>query len=630
MGQNVIEQILEKLPSDAKVGSHSYEGANIVLYTKNGSFFKHGGDIIRHVVDEVKKRIDLRADSSLRMPEEEAKKFVEKIMPKDAEVTNIFLESARSVITIEAKQPGNAIGKNGAILKEIKERTYWTPKVLRESVIPSKITQKIRSVLYQDSRARRLFLDKVGKRIYEEKKYHGKDNWVRASYLGAASQVGRSCILLQTPESKIVIDCGIDPASEKDPFPLLTAPEFDIQSIDAVIVSHAHLDHSGFIPYLFRYGYTGPVYCTAPTRDVSALLQLDYINVSHAKAQNAPYGSNDVQETVKNTITLDYGVVTDIAPDVRLTLYNAGHILGSSLVHLHIGEGWHNILYTGDYKCKQTQLLDGAHKHFPRVETLMTEATYGAQGDIMPSRQECEDELAKIILGTLKRGGKTLIPVLGVGRAQEVMLIVEELTRKHKLKVPVYIDGMVWDITAIHNMYPGFLNSDVRRRIFHEGKDPFLAPCFKQVGSAKERQQVLDGGPCVILATSGMLVGGPSVTYLSELAQDKKNSLVFVSYQGEGSLGAKIQRGERRFVVETNRGNKDVEMEMDSHTIPGLSGHSDKNELVSYVHLMKPTPRRIITMHGEKSKCLNLASTLHKTFNVETSAPRLLDAFRLR
>ena len=627
---NVIEQILDKLPSDAKIASHSYEGANIVLYTKSASFFKHGGDIIRHLVDEVKKRIDLRADSSLRMNEEAANAFVEKMMPKNAEVTNILLESARSLITIEAKQPGNAIGKGGAILKEIKDKTHWTPIVRRDSVIPSKITQKIRNVLYQDSRARRLFLDKVGKRIYETRRHAGNDMWVRASFLGGARQVGRSCVLIQTPESKILLDCGINVASDKEPYPILTAPEFDIKSLDAVIVSHAHLDHSGFIPYLYKYGYEGPVYCTAPTRDVMSLLQLDCIGVSHAQAKNPPYSSNDVQETVKHTITLEYGVVTDITPDVRLTFYNAGHILGAALVHLHLGEGWHNILYTGDYKCKPTQLLDGAHKSFPRVETLMTEATYGGPNDIMEPRKQCEDKLGTIILDTIKRGGKVLVPVLGVGRAQEVMLVVEELVRKNKLKIPVYIDGMVWDITAIHNMYPGFLNSDVRRRIFHEGQDPFLSPAFKQVGSAKERQAVLDGGPCVILATSGMLVGGPSVTYLSELAQSKKNSLVFVSYQGEGSLGAKIQRGEKRFMVETNVGNKNVELAMDVNTIAGLSGHSDKNELISYVHLMKPTPRRIITMHGEKSKCLNIASTLHKTFNVETSAPRMLDADRLR
>jgi len=327
---------------------------------------------------------------------------------------------------------------------------------------------------------------------------------------------------------------------------------------------------------------------------------------------------------------LDYGEVTDITPDVRVTLYGAGHILGSSLVHLHLGEGWHNILYTGDFKCKQTQLLDGAHSKFPRVETLIMESTYGGAEDVMPPRSTCERELHSVITETLKRKGKVLIPVLGVGRAQEVMLIVEELFRKQNIKVPVFVDGMVWDITAMHNMYPQFLNADVRKRVFYEKSDPFLSKIFNQVGSAKERQKVLESGPCVILATSGMLVGGPSVTYLSELADDKKNSLVFVSYQGEGSLGARIQRGERRFNLETNRGSKDVELNMDVKTIAGLSGHSDKNEIISYVHSMSPTPRRILMVHGEKSNCLNIASTLHKTFRVETSAPRLLDAERLR
>lgn len=627
---NVIEQVLEKLPSDAKIASHSYEGANIVLYTKSTSFFNHGGDIIRNLVSEVKKRIDLRADSSIRMEDEAAKKFVEKMMPKDAEVTAVLLEPARSLMTIEAKNPGDAIGKNGAVLKTIKEKTGWTPVVRRDSVIPSKITQKIRSVLYEDSRARRLFLDKVGKRIYETKKNNSGNMWVRASFLGCARQVGRSCILLQTPESKILLDCGIDPASDKDTYPILTAPEFNIADLDAVIVSHAHLDHCGFVPYLFKYGYDGPVYCTAPTRDVASLLQLDYINVSHAKTQNAPYSSNDVKKAVENTIILDYGVVTDITPDIRITFYNAGHILGSALVHLHIGEGWHNILYTGDFKCKGTRLLDEAHQSFPRVETLITESTYGGPDDVMPPRSECESKLKDIVIDTIKKGGKVLVPVLGVGRAQEIMVLVEELVREKKVNVPVYVDGMVWDITAVHNMYPDFLNEDIRAKIFGKGEDPFLSKCFHQVGSQIERQKVLDGGPCVILATSGMLVGGPSVSYLAELAQETKNTLVFVSYQGEGSLGSRIQRGETHFVVDVPAGQKEFDMKMKYVSIDGLSGHSDKNELISYVHLMKPTPKRILIVHGEKSKCLNLASTMHKTFNVETSAPRPLDAERLR
>lgn len=627
---NVIKQILEKLPKDSSIVNHSYEGANIVLYTKSKTFFNHGGDIIRHLVGEFKKRIDLRADSSIRMEEEAALKKIKTIFPTSAEITSIHLQPAQSLAIIEAKNPGDAIGKSGSILKKIKEGTYWTPVIKRESTIPSKITQNIRKVLYQDSRERKIFLNNVGKRIYETTKYRGNDKWVRISSLGAARQVGRSCFLLQTPESNILMDCGIDVASDKNPYPFLSAPEFDIQNLDAVIVSHAHLDHSGFVPYLFRYGYNGPVYCTAPTRDVMALLHLDYINVSHSKAQKSPYSSDDIKQMVKNTIILNYGEVTDITPDARVTLYNAGHILGASLVHLHVGEGWHNILYTGDFKCKPTQLLDPAHTKFPRVETLIMESTYGGANDVMPPRKVCETDLKDIIRKTLKRKGKVLIPVLGVGRAQEVMIVVEELVRTEKLNVPVFIDGMVWDITALHNMYPQFLKDDVRKRIFYEKDDPFLSKAFRKVGSVKERQQVLESGPCIILATSGMLVGGPSVTYLSELADEKRNSLVFVSYQGEGSLGARIQRGEKRFNIETKAGMKNVELNMEVKTIDGLSGHSDKNELVSYVHNMSPTPRRILMVHGEKSNCLNIASTLHKTFRVETTAPRLLDAERLR
>jgi KH/beta-lactamase-domain protein len=624
----IIDEILEKLPSDAMIANHSYEGANIVLYTKNKKFFKHGGDSIRALVDEFKKRIDLRADSSIRMDVETAEKEVKKILPKNAEVEDIILEPARALITIEAKNPGKAIGKSGSNLKKIKEKTFWTPIIKRESILSSKITKSIRSVLYKDSTERRKFLHAVGERIYETKKSSTEEKWVRISCLGGSRQVGRSCFLLQTPESKILIDCGVNVASDRYSYPYIAAPEVDLQDIDAVIISHAHLDHSGFLPYLFKYGYEGPVYCTAPTRDTMALLQLDYIDVSYGQAKKSIYSSQDIKNVVKNTITLDYGEVTDITPDVRITLHDAGHILGSSVVHLHVGEGWHNILYTGDFKTKRTKLLNPAHHEFPRVETLITESTYGGSEDEMKPREESEEELCEIIKKTIKRKGKVLVPVLGVGRAQEVMVILEDYFNKEKLKTPIYIDGMVWDVTAICNAYPEFLNKDIREKIFYSKDDPFLSKTFKRVGSKKERDKVIDGKPCVILATSGMLVGGPSVEYLKKLAGNKKNSIVFVSYQGEGSLGNKIQKGETRLNMEGEK--NEVELNMQVHVIPGLSGHSDINELVGYVDKMKPQPRKVIVVHGENSKCLNLASTCHKRFKIETTAPRNLDALRLR
>ncbi len=627
---SIIKEILKKIPQDAMISSHSYEGANIVLYTKNPKFFLHGGDIIRKLVEEFKKRIELRADQAVLKDVEETKKKIEEVMPKDAEVTQIILQPARSLAIIESKKPGVAIGKEGENLRVIKEKTHWTPLVRRESVIPSQITTNIRNVLYENSDERRKFLNKIGERIYETKRSTTEEKWARISFLGGARQVGRSCLLLQTPESKILIDCGINVASDKHAYPYLTAPEFNIADLDAVIISHAHLDHSGFLPYLFKYGYTGPVYCTEPTRDVMSLLQLDYIQVSHSAATKPIYSSTDIKNAVKNTITLEYGEVTDITPDVRITLYNGGHILGSSLVHIHIGEGWHNLLYTGDFKFKDTQLLNKSSSMFPRVETLIMESTYGSHDNVLEERGVSEKMLTDIVKKTLKRKGKVLVPVLGVGRAQEVMVVLEKFFSENKIKVPIYIDGMVWDVSAIHNAYPRFLNKEIREKIFYEDKDPFLSKIFKQVGSRKERDLVLEGGPCVVLATSGMLTGGPSVEYLKNFAEDKKNSLVFVSYQGEGSLGNKIQKGDKDIVFEGAKGMETTPLNMEVHTIPGFSGHADRNELINYIHKIKPRPKKIIIVHGESSSCLDLASSLHKTFKVETVAPRNLDSIRLR
>ncbi len=624
---SVIDELLQKLPADSNITSTAYEGANIVIYTKNKTFFLHGGDVVRAMVDEFKKRIDLRADAAIRMDAEDAKNFVEKTVSKDADITQILFEPARSQITIEAKKPGLAIGKDGDIIREIKEKTFWTPIVRRESVIPSKITQNIRNVLYTDSEWRRKFLDRVGKRIYEIKKSTADEMWARVSFLGAARQVGRSCFLLQTPESKVLLDCGINVAAQgKYQFPYLNVPEFHIDDLDAVIISHSHLDHSGFLPYLFKMGYDGPVYCTEATRDTMALLMLDYVSLGYGGAQTAIYSSTDIKDTIKHCIPLEYGEVTDITPDVRVTLYNAGHVLGSAMVHLHIGEGWHNFIYSGDYKLKKSMLFDGANTVFPRMETFMTESTYGAADAIMPSREDCEAKLIKIVKDTIARKGKVMIPSLGVGRSQEIMLILEKFSREEKIDFPIHIDGMIWDITAIHNAYPRFLGKDVRDKIFYEGHDPFLSPIFKQVGSPKERQALINGPPCVVIATSGMLTGGPSVQYLKELADNSKNSIVFVNYQSEGTLGKKIQSGEK----DVNIDGENVAVKLETHTIEGLSGHCDRNELMDYVQNVKPRPRKVLVVHGEQTRALDLASSLHKNFKIETLAPKNLEVVRLK
>lgn len=627
----IIKEIMKHLPAKS-ISVACFEGANIVLYTKDKDFFFDNNGIIRKIVNDIKKRIELRPDPSITMDMEKAENEIKKLIPKEAGIDQITFDPQRSRVIIEAEKPGLAIGKQGAFLREIRAKTLWVPLIRRKPAIKSKLINNIRAVLYQHSDYRRKFLDKIGHRIYDGWMREKKHEWIRVSYLGGGRQVGRSCLFLQTPESRVLLDCGVNIASDREAYPYLEAPEFNINDLDAVIVSHSHLDHSGFVPWLFKMSYRGPVYCTAPTRDVMALLQLDLIKIAKNDGKEPIYEADDVREMVKHTITLEYDEVSDVTPDVRITLYNAGHILGSSMVHLHIGNGLHNLLYSADMKYARTSLLEPAVTVFPRLETLMIEATYGGKDNVLPQRAECEEHLRNIIQETMKRDGKVLIPVLGSGRAQEVLVLIESMVRAKQLeKIPVFIDGMVWDITAIHTAYPEFLNRSVRKLIFHKDQNPFLADIFKRVGSAKERKQIVEEtGPCVILATSGMLVGGPSVEYLKALADNPKNSLVFVCYQGEGSLGRRIQRGITEFNLGTSVKPDIVKVNCKVQTLEGFTGHSGRKQLMDFVYRCEPRPKKVIINHGENSRCLDLASSIHKAYRVETIAPRNLETVRIK
>ena len=216
------------------------------------------------------------------------------------------------------------------------------------------------------------------------------------------------------------MDCGISAGADRpsSAFPRIDSDKFDIDKLDGVIISHAHLDHCGFVPFLFKYGYDGPIYCSEPTSVLMTLLQLDYLDIFGKEGGHPPYDQKDVREAVLHTIPVKYGVVTDVAPDIKLTLHNAGHIIGSSIVHLHIGEGLHNIVYTGDFKFGRTMLLEPATYSFPRAQTLIMESTYGGPDDIMSDRETVEGKLARIVNETAEKGGKVLIPTLAVGRAR--------------------------------------------------------------------------------------------------------------------------------------------------------------------------------------------------------------------
>jgi KH/beta-lactamase-domain protein len=627
----ISQYILEHFPREAEVTRIEYEGPMLSVYTKKPEVLVDQSSIVAEIVGVIRKRIVVRPDPSVRLPETEAEKITRELIAPEAEITDINFDPSLGEIIIETKKPGLVIGRNGEVLQEIIKKTKWRPHVLRSPPIKSKIITHMRHYLHSESKERERILRTIGERIFRPKAFEVGD--IRLTVLGGAQEVGRSAFLVKTRESSVLLDCGINPGSQRpfEAFPRFDSPEFQIDQLDAVVISHAHLDHCGLTPFLYKYGYDGPVYCSAPTSNLMTMLQLDYLDVANKQGVTAYYDQKDVRECVLHTIPLRFGVVTDIAPDIRLTLHNSGHILGSAMVHLHIGEGLHNIVYTSDYKFARTMLLEAAATEFPRIETVITESTYGGQDDFMPSRVEAEESLTHVINETLERKGKVLIPVPAVGRAQEIMLIIDGYMKRGLMKeAPVFIEGMISEATAIHTAYPEYLGREVRHSILHEEVNPFQSDYFTIVEHPSVRQGIIEGEPCIVLATSGMLEGGPVIEYFKNWAEDEKNTMIFVSYQIEGTMGKRVQKGVNEVTMMDNEGKMAVvQVRMQVESIEGFSGHSDRRQLVNYLTHLKPKPERIFVCHGEKSKIMNLAGFLDHKAGICTVVPAILETFRL-
>ena len=631
--EDVLREIKGKVravvPPSIDVADVEFEGALVVLYTKHPDKFAEKDDLVRQLAKMLQKRIVVRPDSSVITNEEKAEKIIRRTIPKEAEISNIYFQPDVGEVTIEVMKPGVAIGKQGRFLNEIRKKVNWSPKIIRTPPLQSKTVHEIRGFLRMMSDDRKDILRKIGRRLHRG--VSEGEKFVRVIGLGGFRQVGRSCAMLHTQDSKILIDVGVDVSSENNGTPYLHLPEvLPIETIDAIVITHAHLDHSGLVPLLFKYGYDGPIYCTPPTRDLMTLLQMDYLKVAAADARVIPYSAEHVREVIKHCIAINYGDTTDITPDVRLTLHNAGHILGSSIAHFHIGEGLYNIAFSGDIKYEKTWLFNPAVNHFPRIETIFMESTYGGKDDNQPSRNDATQHLQDICKRVLQRKGKMLIPVFSVGRSQEVMIVLEQLIRKKEIPdIPVYLDGMIWEATAIHTAYPEYLNNKLRIQTFQKGKNPLLSDIFVRVDSHEMRQKIIGSSdPCIVLSTSGMMVGGPVMEYFKNWADDGKNVLVFVGYQAEGSLGRRVQKGWKEIPLNISGNVTNIKMNMQVETVDGFSGHSDRRQLMNYVNNMSPRPNRVIFGHGEESKCLDLSSSIHKKFNIKTVAMKNLETIR--
>jgi len=625
----VTELIKGVLPPSVEITKVEFIGPDITVYTKKPEDFYKQETYVSKIASVLKKRVNIRADKSVLMEIGEARKKILSLIPEDAQISTIIFDQPFSEVIIEALKPGLVIGKGGSTTKAIIDATKWTPNILRAPLMKSKLLPQIRKEYYGDGKERKQFLKDVAKYVYSEKR--SQRDWVRICFFGGFREVGRSCMLFETANSKILLDCGVNTANQDDSFPMLDAIDFSLSEISAVIVSHAHLDHSGFLPYLYKAGYKGPVYCTPATRDIMYTLQKDYIDVIQKDGRNPPYSEKDINELLNHVITREYGEVTDVSPDIRITLYNAAHILGASSVHIHVGDGLHNLVYSGDIKFGFTRLFNPPEVNYPRVESLIIESTYGSEQAPMPKRQDAELELIETINKVVERGGNVLIPVFAVGRSQEVMLVLEHYFKQGVLKAKnVYIDGLIKEINAIHTAYPESLREAVQKRIL-TNNSPFSAEIFKDVESKDVRDQIIADTGNIFLATSGMMTGGPSVDYFTKMASDPKSAVVFVGWQGEGSLGRKLQNGLKTIALSDHDSRlKKVDINLEVYTVEGFSGHCDRSQLLAYIRNLSNSPKKIIVNHGEGEGAVEFAKFVASKYRINASAPKNLECLRLR
>ncbi|MDC0200166.1 beta-CASP ribonuclease aCPSF1 [Candidatus Nitrosopelagicus sp.] len=631
--QNIMATILTSIPKDANVTKIDYEGPRIALYTDKPRFLMENNEIISNLVNQIKKRIVIRTDEKIRKSEEDARKILDSVVPSDAGLEATFFDTATGEVSIEVKRPWlcqrNAQEFNHA---EVTEQTGWKLRVRKSTTKPSNTIKTINYQLKLSSSERAKQLKTVGEEIFRPRLVQKSE--VSLLTLGGFGQVGRSCMLLTTPDSKVLIDCGINPGARtpSEAFPRLDWANISLDELDAIVIGHAHLDHTGFLPVLTKYGYKGPIYCTEPTLPMMNLIQLDAIKVAGAQGRTPMYAERDVHQIMRQTIGLSYGTVTDISPDIKLVLANAGHILGSASCHFHIGNGDHNFVYSGDIKYGKSMLLESADTRFPRVETLLVESTYGAKEDIQPTREEVESAFIKSVNEILKGGGKVLIPIPAVGRAQELMMVIDKYMKSGQLtESPVFMEGMIQEATAIHEAHPEYLERSLKQKILETDDNPFDSEYFTNIEHADGRDEPLrEDSPCIVIATSGMLEGGPVLEYFRNFAPNPKNKILFVSYQVNGTLGRRVMDGARQVTIMGRDGKVEVvTINAGTEKLEGFSGHSDYNQLMSYVQRLRPKLRRVLVNHGERRKSQNLSSAINRMYRVTTHYPQVQEAIKL-
>ncbi len=412
---------------------------------------------------------------------------------------------------------------------------------------------------------------------------------MKVSILGAAKEVGRSAFLVNSNQTSILMDYGV--LLKREPiFPMHVKPK----DIDAVVITHAHLDHSGFVPSLFLSDSVETQVCgTLPTFDLSQLLIEDMIKIS---GFYLPFEYIDLITMMKHSKNLAYRQPCMIN-DVKVTLHESGHILGGATIIVeHEGK---RLFYTGDINTRGSKILRPADLDFGEVDLVIMESTY-SQTEQMP-REQSERELLEYAYEVVERGGTLFIPAFSVERAQEIACVLKAYNFPHKIAM----DGMALKANEIMLRHPAFLrNPEIFKKAIGEAE---------WISGWNRRKRVVKE-PCVIISPAGMLVGGSAVFYIQEIAQNDKNGIALVSFQGEGTPGRALL--EKRVTILDGKVRKCL---ADVKRFE-FSGHNSRSELFEILDRLKGNPK-ILTVHGDESSCTKFAEEIREKYGYDAKAP---------
>lgn len=430
--------------------------------------------------------------------------------------------------------------------------------------------------------------------------------------------------LVETGQSRILIDCGMVQgekfALEENAKPFFYEPS----SIDALLITHAHLDHVGRIPKLVREGYQGPIYSTPETRELAELVLTDAVGILAIEAkQNGGlplYGIEDVEEVFPLWKTIPYHQVSKITEDISVFPKDAGHILGSAMYELHIGSkegaGDLKVLFTGDVGNSPAPLLRDTEE-VGDVDYLITESVYGDRNH--ESKELRTQQFEKVVNDTLARGGTLVIPAFSIDRTQVLLFELNNLVEQKKIpSVPVFVDSpMAIKATEVYQKSTQLFNDKVHQQI-RDGDNIFSFPHLQFTVSQNESRDIerLQGAK-IILAGSGMSVGGRVLSHESDFLPDPKNTILLVGYQTTGSLGRQLADGAKKVTIH----GREVKVKAHIETLYGYSAHKDSDHLVEFVATASDRLKQVFVVMGEPKASMHLAQRLNDELVVKAIVP---------